>query len=270
MVAGGSGALGRRVCDDLAGRGHDVVVLSRRPGGGAHRQVAWDGVGPGDWYEELEGSAVVNLAGALVDRRPTPAAVALLTASRVEPTLALAAAARAVGGLPVLVQVTTAAIHGDAGDAELDEASPVGAGPPQMVGVATAWEAAAAQVLAERTVVLRTSVVLDRDTPALDRLTGVVRWGLGGPIAGGRQWVSWIHVEDWLAVLRASLGPAGAGVARRGPRGGRAGDGAAPGPQRRADGAPCGAPCTGRGLRRRPHRWCASARSCCAPTRRSP
>ena len=61
------------------------------------------------------------------------------------------------------------------------------------LGVATAWEAAAAQVPAERTVVLRTSVVLDRDTPALDRLTGVVRWGLGGPIAGGRQWVSWIR-----------------------------------------------------------------------------
>ena len=79
-------------------------------------------------------------------------------------------------------------------------------GPPQMAGVATAWEAAAARVPAERTVVLRTSVVLDKDTPALDRLTAVVRWGLGGPIAGGRQWVSWIHVEDWLAVVRASLG----------------------------------------------------------------
>ena len=93
-MAGGSGALGRRVCDDLAGRGHEVVVLTRRPGRGPHRQVAWDGVSGGGWYDELEGSAVVNLAGALVDRRPTPAAVALLTSSRVEPTLALAAAVR--------------------------------------------------------------------------------------------------------------------------------------------------------------------------------
>lgn len=206
VVAGGSGALGRRVCDDLAARGHEVVVLTRRPSPGRHRRVAWDGVSGGDWYEELEGSAVLNLAGALVDRRPTPSAVALLTSSRVEPTLALAAAARAVGRLPVLVQVTTAAIYGDAGEAELDESSPVAQGPPQMAGVATAWEAAAAQVPAERTVVLRTSVVLDRDTPALDRLSGIVRWGLGGPIAGGRQWVSWIHVQDWLAVVRASLG----------------------------------------------------------------
>ena len=205
VVAGGSGALGRRVCDDLAGRGHEVVVLTRRPSPGPHRQVGWDGVDPGDWCRELEGSVVVNLAGALVDRRPTPAAVALLTSSRVQPTLAIAAAARAVGRLPVLVQASTAAIYGDAGEAPLDESSPVAQGPPQMAGVATAWERAGAQVPTDRTVVLRTSIVLDRDTPALDRLAGVVQ-GLGGPIAGGRQWFSWIHVEDWLAVVRASLG----------------------------------------------------------------
>ena len=206
VVAGGTGALGRRVCDDLAGRGHEVVVLTRQPSPGPHRQVGWDGVSAGDWYREVEGSAVVNLAGALVDRRPTPAAVALLTSSRVEPTLALAAAGRVVGRLPVLVQASTAAIYGDAGEAALDESSPIAQGPPQMAGVATAWERASAEVPAERTVVLRTSIVLDRDTPALDRLTGVVRWGLGGAIAGGQQWFSWIHVEDWLAVVRASLG----------------------------------------------------------------
>lgn len=178
VVAGGSGALGRRVCDDLAGRGHEVVVLTRRPSPGPHRQVGWDGVNPGDWCRELEGSVVVNLAGALVDRRPTPAAVALLTSSRVEPTLAIAAAARAVGRLPVLVQASTAAIYGDAGEAPLDESSPVAQGPPQMAGVATAWERAGAQV-----------------PTALD---GVVLATAPHPVR--------IHVEDWLAVVRASLG----------------------------------------------------------------
>ena len=192
---------------------------------------------------------------ALVDRRPTDAALALLTASRVEPTLALAAAAgRAVGGLPVLVQVTTAAIHGDAGDAELDETSPVGAGPPQMVGVATAWEAAAAQVPAERTVVLRTSVVLDRDTPALDRLTG--RWSGGAWAVRSTRRAAVGQLDPRRGTgsrcCGASLGlpePAwpGGDLDGVGP-----GDGAAPVRNAELMEGSCGAPCTGPGLRRRP------------------
>jgi NAD dependent epimerase/dehydratase family enzyme len=90
VVAGGSGSLGRRIAADLTARGDDVVVLSRSPQpGGDHRQVAWDGVTVGPWAAELEGAAVVNLAGALVDRPPTPANVELLKRSRVEPTRAL-------------------------------------------------------------------------------------------------------------------------------------------------------------------------------------
>ena len=58
---------------------------------------------------------------------------------------------------------------------------------------------------AGRLVILRTGIVLDRDTPAMDRLSGLVRWGLGGRIASGRQWVSWIHITDFLAVVRRAL-----------------------------------------------------------------
>ena len=197
VVAGGSGALGRRLCDRLADRGHDVGVLSRRPRPGRHRTVSWDGRTVGPWAQELSGSAVVNLAGELVDRRPTPAGVRLLTASRVEPTLALveAAAGREV---PVWLQASTLAVHGDAGEQVVTDSSPPADGPPQMAGVARAWEAAASGAPAGRTVLLRTSIVLDRGTPALDRLTSVVRWGLGGRVASGRQWFSWIHVDDWL------------------------------------------------------------------------
>jgi uncharacterized protein (TIGR01777 family) len=207
VVAGGSGALGRRLCADLARRGHDVVVLSRTPREGPVRQVAWDGRTVGPWARELAGAAVVNLAGELVDRRPTRRNIDLLTSSRVEPTLALTAAAAALDGpVPVWVQASTTAIHGDAGEEVVTEATPPADGPPQMAGVARAWEAAAAGVPARRQVVLRTSFVLDRDTPALDRLTGLVRWGLGGRIGNGQQWVSWIHIEDWLAITRWSLG----------------------------------------------------------------
>ena len=82
VIAGGTGALGRRISDDLADRGYDVVVLTRSPKPGRHRQVQWDGVTVGDWAGELDGAAVINLAGELVDRRPTATNIALLTSSR--------------------------------------------------------------------------------------------------------------------------------------------------------------------------------------------
>jgi uncharacterized protein len=207
VVAGGSGALGRRLCADLAARGHEVVVLTRTPRPGPHRQVAWDGATVGPWATELDGAAVVNLAGELVDLRPTAKNLELLTRSRVEPTLALRAAAEQLDGpVPVWLQASTAAIHGDAGETLIDEDTPPADGPPQMAGVARAWEEAAAGAHATRQVVLRTSIAFDRDTPALNRLARLVRFGLGGRIASGRQWISWLHIDDWLGIARWSLG----------------------------------------------------------------
>lgn len=207
VLAGGSGALGRRIAADLHSRGHDVVILTRSPGSRpGHREVPWDGASVGPWAAELAGAAVVNLAGALVDRRPTPANVALLTRSRVIPTRALAAAAATLDTPPrVWLQMSTLAIYGDGGETVLDENAPVADGPPQMAGVARAWEEACAGAPAARRVVLRTAVVFDRDTPALDRLVGLVRWGLGGRVGSGRQWVSWLHIADLLAVVRRCL-----------------------------------------------------------------
>ncbi len=206
VLAGGSGALGSRLSGALAARGHDVVVLSRTPRDSPYRTVHWDGVTVGPWAEELAGSAVVNLAGELVDRRPTPQNVELLRSSRVRPTRALAEAAASLAvPVPVWLQASTLAIYGDAHETLLTEQSPLADHPPQMTGVAKAWESAAQGLNADRTVVLRTSIVLDRDTPALDRLAGLVRWGLGGRIASGQQWFSWIHVDDWLSIAVQAL-----------------------------------------------------------------
>jgi uncharacterized protein (TIGR01777 family) len=167
-----------------------------------YRQVLWDGKTVGVWATELNDAVLINLAGELVDRRPTASNIALLTRSRVEPTRALASAAEQVDVPPrVWLQLSTTAIYGDAGDAALDESSPVGVYPPQMCGVATAWEAAASGVRCGRQVILRTSVVLDRNTPALDRLTTITRLGLGGRIGNGQQWVSWLHIDDFLAIV---------------------------------------------------------------------
>lgn len=182
VLAGGSGALGRSIAADLAARGDEVVVLTRTVRPGPFRQVPWDGVTVGPWAAELAGAAVVNLAGELVDRRPTAANVELLTTSRVRPTTALAKAAAGLDTPPaVWVQASTLAIYGDAGETELAEGAPAAHGPPQMAGVARAWEAAAAGAAAERQVVLRTAVVLDR-TPR--RSTASPAWPGGASAAG--------------------------------------------------------------------------------------
>lgn len=207
VLAGGAGVLGRRVAADLGSRGHEIVILSRtKTLGLPGRSVHWDGCSIGPWAGELADAAIVNLCGAIVDRRPTAANIDLLTRSRVEPTRALVEAAATLGQPPaVWVQMSTLAIYGDAGEATLDETGTPPSGPPQMAGVARAWEAAAYEAPAVRQVILRTGIVFDRKTPAFDRLAGLVRWGLGGRIAGGRQWVSWLHVDDYLAIVRRAL-----------------------------------------------------------------
>ena len=214
VLAGGSGTLGQALADDLADRGHRVVVLSRRPDRAArHREVEWDGRSLGPWVGELDDpahTAVVNLAGRLVDARPTPANITALRDSRVDPTRALVAASRRLDR-PVArwVQASTTAIWSDAGESRVTESTPVptGAGAlPQMTGVAVPWEEAAADAATDHLVLLRTSIVLMPNSPALDRLLLLARLGVGGRVGSGRQWFSWIHVDDWLAVVRSALG----------------------------------------------------------------
>ena len=227
VIAGGSGFLGSRLAADLLCRGHDVVLLSRHPDPKSpFRQAWWDGRDVGAWTKELgrakglghhdsEDShdgpvAVVNLAGKLVDAPPTAANIAALRSSRVNATRVLAQASAALER-PVTrwVQGSTTAIFGDAGEGRMHEGSPLPVGPAaleQMTGVARPWEAAAERAHADHTTVLRTSIVLEQECPAYDRLAMLARAGLGGTVGDGQQWFSWIHLEDWLAVVRAALG----------------------------------------------------------------
>jgi uncharacterized protein (TIGR01777 family) len=203
VLAGGTGSLGRRLATSFCERGFEVVILTRTPRADIeHRQVIWDGSTVGAWATELGGAIVVNLAGALVDRRPTAENVALLERSRVQPTRALVEAAAGVATPPVLwLQMSTVAIYGDAGPDPVDEHHAPADGPPQMAGVARAWERAAQRASAARLVVLRTGIVLNTDTPAFNRLTQLTRLGLGGRISRGDQWISWIHIEDFLRAV---------------------------------------------------------------------
>ena len=188
----------------LAGRGHAVAVISRRPpcGGRAlHDSVGyipWDGRTPGPWAAALDGAAaLVNLAGRSVDCVKTPDHCDEILRSRVESTLVLGRALAQVDNPPpVWVQMSTAHIYGDPPEARITEDSAFGVGLAPTVG--RAWEEAFARSVlpSQRGVVLRTSFVLGRDGGALPRLAGLARWGLGGRVGHGRQGISWIHERD--------------------------------------------------------------------------
>lgn len=200
VLAGGSGSLGRKLARTF--NGDDVLILTRNPQ--THlpcRQIRWDGkTVEKEWAAELEGAVLINLSGEIVDRRPTEKNIRQLTSSRVDPTRALVEASKTYTP-EVWIQMSTLAIYGDGGDHILTEDSAPATGPPQMAGVATAWEASFAGHQAERSVVLRAAVVLEAGTPALDRLVKVTRWGLGGRIGTGKQWFSWLHVDDFADIV---------------------------------------------------------------------
>ncbi len=203
VIAGGSGALGLRLAANFESRGFQVVILTRS----IRRHVAfeqrvWDGVtADASWGPLIPGSILINLAGELVDKRPTPSNISLLMSSRVEPTTALSQAAAKFGAPSLWLQMSTLAIYGDAGETVLDESSPVAGGPEQMAGVAKAWESALQPISGCRQVFLRTGIVLDAGTPALARLETITKWFLGGAVASGRQWVSWVHIADFIGAV---------------------------------------------------------------------
>lgn len=214
VISGASGSLGRALAGSLVRDGHEVVALTRTPGRAPIRgtiEVGWDPADVPAWAHVLESDdevAVVNLAGKPVDCRPTERNIRELRESRVHATHALVAASER-RGRPVdrWVQASTTAIYGDTGEELITERTPdPEQGLPQMTGIVLPWEQASRAANAAHLVTLRTSIVLDRRTPALDRLLLPARLGFGGPIAGGRQWFSWIHVADWLRIARAGLG----------------------------------------------------------------
>lgn len=211
VIAGGSGALGQKLAADLTCRGHRVTILTRRADAGSpFRQAEWDGKSVGEWVGALRNpgrTALINLAGKLVDVRPTEREIAELRTSRVDSTAALVAASKTLDRpIDYWLQASTTAIWSDAGEIRCTESTPLPSGLPQMTGVAQPWEQAFEGANATHWTILRTSIVLDRDAPALKRLVQLTKAGLGGRIGDGKQWFSWIHLEDWLAIARAALG----------------------------------------------------------------
>ena len=185
-ITGATGLIGSRLVAELSRRGDSVVALPR----GAPRDLS--GV-----------DAVVNLAGEPIAQRWTAAAKERIRSSRVDGTKALAAAVTASDPQPrVLVSASAAGYYGDRGSEELDESAV--AGDDFLASLCVEWESAA-DAADVRVVKIRTGVVLGRGGGALKQMLPPFRAGLGGPIAGGRQYMSWISLEDIVGVYMSAL-----------------------------------------------------------------
>ncbi len=207
LVSGASGLIGRALTPFLSTQGHDVLRLVRRPARAAD-EVFWD---PEARVVDLAGAgeidAVVHLAGAgIADARWTEARREVLRESRVRGTRVLAEALAARPRPPrVVIGGSAIGFYGDAGDAWVDEGSPQGAG--FLAELTRDWEAAWAPLDATgaRRVYLRTGVVLSPAGGALAKLLPPFSLGLGGPVGTGRQWMSWIAIDDLIGVIGHAL-----------------------------------------------------------------
>lgn len=218
-VTGATGFIGRALCAKLEQEGAEVLRLVRRPAG-LRNELVWsaqDGIAIKD-LDQLEGcDAVVHLAGENIagGLRWTTKKKARIKQSRVQGTQNLVAS---LGGLRIpprtFLCASAIGIYGDRGEEILTETSPPGLR-GFLVEVAQAWEGAAAQAkaFAERVGYLRFGLVIGLEGGALAQTLPLFKWGLGGSLGHGRQWWSWISLDDVvggiLHVLRSSslVGP---------------------------------------------------------------
>lgn len=208
VIAGGTGLLGRALTATLVQQGHQVVVLTRSRRTGGVPFVPWTPDGTvGEWARQIDGAnAVVNLAGESIGAgRWTDARRQAIRESRVLPTRSLVEAIRGANRPPgVFVSGSAQGYFGDRGDEILTEASAPGG--DFLAGVCIDWEAEAREASRlARVVLLRTAVVLDRDEGALPRMVQPFRLLAGGPLGSGRQFVSWIHHEDWVGIAAQAI-----------------------------------------------------------------
>jgi len=212
ILAGGSGFLGSALADYFAGRGMEVVILTRhpKPRAGLIREVRWDGATVGDWRKELEGArALINLAGISVNCRYHARNRKLMLDSRLGSTRVLGEAiARCANPPPVWLNSSTATIYKHTFGPAWDETGEIGgcaeAKDIFSIHVATEWERVFSEASTPRTrkVALRSAMVLGHaKNSVLPNMLRIGRLGLGGSLAGGRQFVSWIHQEDFCRAV---------------------------------------------------------------------
>jgi uncharacterized protein (TIGR01777 family) len=212
-VTGATGLIGTRLVAALARRGDEVTVLSRDPArarerlGSGIEAVAWDPLGEPAPTSALAGrDGVIHLAGEPVAQRWSAAAKERIRTSRECGTANLVAGLRSADPRPrALVSASAVGYYGARGDEQIDETAPPGE--DFLAEVCVAWERAAqaAAELGVRVAIVRTGIVLDPGGGALAKMLPPFKAGVGGPVAGGGQWMPWIHVDDLVGLYMAAL-----------------------------------------------------------------
>jgi hypothetical protein len=207
-LSGASGLIGSALTAFLGGGGHRVQALVRRSPRAGSDEIAWDPQGGTIDGAALEGcSAVVHLAGCGISaRRWTPAYKELIRSSRVDATRQLCTALAGMRNPPrTLLCASAIGWYGAHGDAEFDESAASGDG--FLSTVCREWEEATAPARSAgiRVVQLRTGIVLAAEGGALRSMLPAFRAGLGGRLGGGRQWMSWIALDDVVGAIQHLL-----------------------------------------------------------------
>ena len=204
-LTGATGFIGQRLTARLRAGGHVLRALGRRAAPGIATTV-WDGLGPAP-AAALEGAhAMVHLAGEPVAQRWNTAVKQRIRDSRVQGTRGLVDSLAKLDAKPeVLVCASAIGYYGSRGGELLTEVCPPGEGYLEDVCVEWEREADRAAALGIRVVKVRIGIVLGKEGGALAQMLPPFRMGVGGPLGGGRQWMSWIHADDLVAMIGFAL-----------------------------------------------------------------
>lgn len=208
FITGGTGFIGRAAAEHLRARGFEISILTRSGPRSSDSQagveyVKGNPVEPGDWGEAAgKCDAVINLAGATIFQRWTEKNKREIYNSRIAATRNLVQAIAGASEPPnVLLSASAVGYYGAGGEEAFTETSP--AGSDFLANVTVDWEkeALAAEELGVRVCLMRFGVVLGRGGGALTRMLPIFKMGLGGRLGSGRQWFSWIHLEDLVQAV---------------------------------------------------------------------
>ena len=212
IIAGGTGFVGKKLCQKFINENHEVIVLTRQPiqqhNETSHLRYKQWGNNSKDWFDCIDGAdAVINLAGASVAQRWTSDHKRRIFDSRVHGTNALSTAIIEAKNPPAFFFSASAiGYYGNCGDTALNEESPGGQTNDFLAYVCSEWEKSALRAAQHTRVVIgRIGIVLDKNEGALSKMLLPFTLGIGGPLGDGKQWWSWIHPSDVVGIIEWAM-----------------------------------------------------------------
>jgi uncharacterized protein (TIGR01777 family) len=209
IITGATGLIGKQLSKDLHVKGYELCIFTREPEKStkvlpyATSHVKWDINHPESWSKHINGAnGIINLAGASIgDKRWTDKRKQVILNSRINGTAKLVEAVLKLDNPPkVFINASAIGYYADNGDKEVDETYPAGSG--FLSEVCRQWEEAAQPVSAKsRLVIGRFGIVLSKEGGALAKMLTPYKFYIGGPIGNGRQWQSWIHIQDLCGLI---------------------------------------------------------------------